>query len=174
MKVQKAEFKAIIKECLKELVAEGALDHMITGVVTERSQAMQQQTLLQDPRIKMAAGGNPIMEQVFADTAMNSMNPQQPSMPYGLNPDMIGQSYNPMMMPQQQMMVPQGRNPLPPRDPQAVAALQAAVTNHVQQQPISNWARLAFNKPISNRPAQSGGGFGGGGHLPGAKKGSFE
>lgn len=179
MKVQKAEFKAIIKECLKELVAEGALDHMITGVVTERSQAMQQQTLLQDPRIKMAAGGNPIMEQVFADTALNSMNPQQPSIPYGLNPDMIGQSYNPMMMqqqmmPQQQMMIPQGRNPLPPRDPQAVAALQAAVTSHVQQQPTSNWARLAFNKPISNRPAQSGGGFGGAGHLPGAKKGSFE
>ena len=88
---------------------------------------------------------------------------------------MIGQPYNPMMMQQQQMMVPQGRNPLPPRDPQAVAALQAAVTNHVQQQqPVSNWARLAFNKPISNRPAQSGGGFGGGGHLPGAKKGSFE
>ena len=181
MKVQKAEFKAIIKECLKELVAEGALDHMISGVVTERSQAIQQQALLQDPRIKMAAGGNPIMEQVFADTAMNSMNPQQPSMPYGLNSDMIGQSYNPMMMqqqmmPQQQMMVPQGRNPLPPRDPQAVAALQAAVTSHVQQQqqqPTSNWARLAFNKPISNRPAQSGGGFGGG-HLPGAKKGSFE
>jgi hypothetical protein len=177
MKVQKAEFKAIIKECLKELVSEGALDHMISGVVTERSQAIQQQNLLQDPRIKMAAGGNPIMEQVFADTALNSMQPQQPSMPYGLNPDMVGQSFNPMMMQpqQQQMMVPQGRNPLPPRDPQAVAALQAAVTTHVQQQqPMSNWARLAFNKPISNRPAQSGGGFGGGGHLPGAKKGSFE
>lgn len=175
MKVQKAEFKAIIKECLKELVAEGALDHMITGVVTERSQAMQQQTLLQDPRIKMAAGGNPIMEQVFADTAMNSMNPQQPSMPYGLNPDMIGQSYNPMMMQQQQMMVPQGRNPLPPRDPQAVAMLQQQYQQQQVQNPASTWARLAFNKPISNRPAQSGGGFGASGHLPGSsKKGSFE
>lgn len=187
MKVQKAEFKAIIKECLKELVAEGALDHMVAGVIAERSQVVQQQTLLNDPRIKIAAAGNPIMEQVFADTAMHSMNPQQPQqpvqMPYGLNPDMVGQSINPAMlnysMPQQQMqqMIPQGRNPLPPRDPQAVAALQAAVVGHInenQQQPVSNWARLAFNKPISNRPAQSGGGFGGGGHLPGTKKGSFE
>lgn len=182
MKVQKAEFKAIIKECLKELVAEGALDHMVAGVISERSQVVQQQTMLNDPRIKMAAGGNPIMEQVFADTAIHSMNPQQQQpvqMPYGLNPDMVGQSLNPAMLnyaaPQQQM-IPQGRNPLPPRDPQAVAALQAAVSGHInenQQQPVSNWARLAFNKPISNRPAQSGGGFGGG-HLPGTKKGSFE
>ena len=66
--------------------------------------------------------------------------------------------------------VPQGRNPLPPRDPQAVAMLQQQVAT-----PASIWARLAFNKPISNRPAQSGGGFGANGHLPGSsKKGSFE
>ena len=70
MKIQKTEFKAIIKECLKELVAEGALDHMVNGVLAERSTFVQQQALMQDPRIKMAAAGNPIMEQIFVDTVL--------------------------------------------------------------------------------------------------------
>ncbi len=169
MKIQKTEFKAIIKECLKELVAEGALDHMVSGLLAERSQVVQQQALLQDPRIKIAAGGNPIMEQIFADTAVTSLPQQQHGiMPNGMplatgvNLAMLGEA------------APQGRNPLPPRDPQAVANLQQQYQQQQVQNPTSTWARLAFNKPISNRPAQSGGGFGGGGHLPGSKKGSFE
>ena len=85
MKIQKTEFKAIIKECLKELVTEGALDHMVSGLLAERSQVMQQHALLQDPRIKMAAGGNPIMEQIFADTAVTSLPQQQQGiMPNGM------------------------------------------------------------------------------------------
>jgi hypothetical protein len=169
MKIQKTEFKAIIKECLKELVSEGALDHMVGSLLAERSQVVQQQALLQDPRIKMAAGGNPIMEQIFADTAVTSLPQQQQGiMPNGMplatgvNLAMLGENV-------------QGRNPLPPRDPNAVAALQQQYQQQQVQSPVSTWARLAFNKPISNRPAQSGGGFGGGGHLPGSsKKGSFE
>lgn len=171
MKIQKTEFKAIIKECLKELIAEGALDHMVGGMLAERSNVLQHQAVMQDPRIKMAAGGNPIMEQIFADTAVTSLPQQQQGiMPNGMplasgvNLNMLGEAG----------MVPQGRNPLPPRDPNAVASLQQQYQQHEQQNPASTWARLAFNKPISNRPAQSGGGFGGGGHLPGSRKGSFE
>jgi hypothetical protein len=173
MKIQKTEFKAIIKECLKELVAEGALDHMVNGVLAERSTFVQQQALMQDPRIKMAAAGNPIMEQIFADTAVTSLPQQQQgllpngmTLPAGVNMGMLGENLS---------AIQQGRNPLPPRDPQAVAALQQQYSQQQTQAPANTWARLAFNKPISNRPSQSGGGFGGGsGHLPGSKKGNFE
>lgn len=169
MKIQKTEFKAIIKECLKELVAEGALDHMVNGMLAERSNILQQQTVMQDPRIKMAAAGNPIMEQIFADTAVTSLPMQQQgimpngmTLPVGVNLNMLGESG----------MVPQGRNPLPPRDPNAVAALQQQYQQQQQQNPASTWARLAFNSPISNRPGGPRGTSEG--HLPGSKKGSFE
>jgi hypothetical protein len=174
MKIQKAEFKAIIKECLKELVAEGALDHMVANTLAERSTVLQQQSVMQDPRIKMAAAGNPIMEQIFADTAVTSLPQQQQgilpngmALPAGVNLGMLGENYpsSPSFG-----YVPQGRNPLPPRDPQAVAALQQMAQ---PQAPASTWARLAFNSPISNRPGGQRG-MTGEGHLPGSRKGSFE
>lgn len=175
MKIQKTEFKAIIKECLKELVAEGALDHMVGGMLAERSNVLQQQAVMQDPRIKMAAGGNPIMEQIFADTAVTSLPMQQQgimpngmTLPVGVNLNMLGEN---LSSPSSLGYVPQGRNPLPPRDPNAVAALQQMA--QPQQTPASTWARLAFNSPISNRPGGPRG-SGGEGHLPGSKKGSFE
>lgn len=181
MKIQKTEFKAIVKECLKELVAEGALDHMVGGMLAERTNVLQQQTLLNDPRIKMAAGGNPIMEQIFADTAVTSLPMQQQgimpngmTLPAGVNLAMLGENTTPSSP--SFGYVPQGRNPLPPRDPQAVAALQQQYSQQqqqTQQSSASTWARLAFNSPISNRPGGPRG-SGGEGHLPGAKKGSFE
>lgn len=171
MKIQKTEFKAIIKECLKELVAEGALDHMVTGMISERATNLQQQAVMQDPRVVAAAmgtaGGNlqqaQLMQQIFADTAVNSL-PQHvrndvPGGGMGINLSMINeQSSSPSTG-----YVPQ-RNPLPPRD-------------MVNTQPAgngfpSNWAKLAFNSPISNRPGGSTGG--GSGFLPGSKKGTFE
>lgn len=163
MKITKNEFKSIIKECLQELIAEGALDHMVGGMIAERTQ----QTMMQDPRIRMAAmqaaGGNPqqanIMEQIFADTAMTSL-PQQASnmlpngmsLPPGMNMGMLGEV----------------RAPLPPRDPSWTPPQQAQPQS---QGPATNWARLAFNSPISNRP---GGPRTSGDFLPGSKKGSFE
>ena len=178
MKIQKTEFKAIIKECLKELVTEGALDHMVSGLVTERSMMVQQQTAANDPRIKMAAGGNPIMEQIFADTAVTSLPQQQQgilpngmALPAGVNLGMLGENLSP---PSPSFgYVPQGRNPLPPRDPQTVAMLQQQYQQQQPQGPASTWARLAFNSPISNRPGGPRGTTGEG-HLPGSKKGSFE
>jgi len=176
MKIQKTEFKAIIKECLKELVAEGALDHMVNGMLAERSNVLQHQAVMQDPRIKMAANGNPIMEQIFADTAVTSLPQQQQGimpngmgMPAGVNLGMLGENLaSPSFG-----CVPQGRNPLPPRDPQAVAALQQMAQPLQPQNSASTWARLAFNSPISNRPGGPRG-SGGEGHLPGSRKGSFE
>ena len=175
MKIQKTEFKAIIKECLKELVAEGALDHMVGGMLAERSNVLQQQAVMQDPRIKMAANGNPVMEQIFDDTAVTSLPMQQQgimpngmTLPAGVNLAMLGEN---LSSPSSLGYVPQARNPLPPRDPNAVAALQQMA--QPQQTPASTWARLAFNSPISNRPGGPRG-SGGEGHLPGSKKGSFE
>ena len=178
MKIQKTEFKAIVKECLKELVTEGALDHMVGGMLAERANILQQRNVMQDPRIKMAAGGNPIMEQIFADTAVTSLPMQQQgimpngmTLPAGVNLALLGENTAPSSP--SFGYVPQGRNPLPPRDPNAVAALQQQYQQQqTQQSSASTWARLAFNSPISNRP---GGPRGTGeGHLPGAKKGSFE
>lgn len=184
MKIQKTEFKAIIKECLKELVSEGALDHMVNGMLAERSTVLQQQAVIQDPRIKMAGGGNPIMEQIFADTAVTSLPQQQQGImpngqafPAGVNLALLGEVNNNNMSSSPSIgYVPQGRNPLPPRDPQAVAMLQQQSNQYnqqmQQQNPASTWARLAFNSPISNRP---GGPRGTGeGHLPGSNKGKFE
>lgn len=165
MKIQKTEFKAIIKECLKELVVEGALDHMVNGMLAERAAMLQQHSIMQDPRIRMAGNGNHMMEQIFADTAATSLPQQQQGilpngmqLPVGANLAMLGEAGF--------GHAPQARNPLPPRDPNSMMQQQP------QQSSASPWARLAFNSPISNRP---GGPRGSGeGHLPGSKKGSFE
>lgn len=173
MKIPKTEFKAIIKECLKELVAEGALDHMVSGMVNERAVTIQQQAVMQDPRVMAAAmqsaGGNPqqahLMQQIFADTAVNSlpqhMRNEVPGGGMGVNLSMI----NEQPLAPSTGYLPQ-RNPLPPRDAvqQMVAGPQASAN--------TRWANLAFNSPISNRPGGST--TGGAGFLPGSKKGNFE
>lgn len=173
MKIQKTEFKAIIKECLKELISEGALNHMFTNIIAERSNLMPQQQL--NPQMRMAiqaaAGGNPIMEQIYADTAITSLYQQQNNimpngqpLPAGVNLTMF-ESQQPQMQPMQNGFTPTPpRNPLPPRELQQQQG-QA-------QQSVSTWARLAFNSPISNRPGGPRGSEGT--HLPGSKKGSFE
>lgn len=177
MKIPKTEFKNIIKECLKELINEGALDHMVGGMVGERAGMVQQQVALNDPRVRMAAmasgGGNPqqtqLMEQIFADAALNSlpqqMRNEQPNMMNFMNNATAGGQ--PQYYPQEQDFSshPQagfGRNPLPPRDPQAMQQQQR------QGGPASRWAGLAFNSPISNRPSQGPGGVNG--FLPGSSK----
>lgn len=169
MKIQRTEFKSIIKECLKELITEGALDHMVAGLTSDRTN----QAYMNDPRVKMAAaqiaGGNPqqmqMMEQILADTAMHSLPEHQAAMnrlPNGMPmPGSMGGAQQEML---NEYSTPQ-RNPLPPRDMQQ---RQQQATGAA-----SRWANLAFNSPISNRP-QSGAGGTGSGFLPGAKKGSFE
>lgn len=176
MKIQKNEFKAIIKECLKELINEGALNPILSGLLSEQSSGDvfkdQQQIPVNNQLIKavamQTAGGNPkqaeIMEQIFADTAVNSL-------PYHMRNEMPGSGANIASL-SEGMVTPSysqntftpPRNPLPPRE-------------LTQQQPVtaaSRWANLAFNSPISNRPSSHGVGPGASGFMPGAKKGSFE
>jgi len=169
MKIQKTEFKAIIKECLKELINEGALNQIISGVLSEQSGVSVQQVAIANPMIKAAAmqtaGGNPqqaaLMEQIFADTAVNSL-------PQHMRNEMPGIGANIASL-QESMVAPTPylpqRNPLPPKQ---VVQQQTPITA------TSRWANLAFNSPISNRP-QHGASSGTTGFLPGSnKKGSFE
>lgn len=171
MKIQKTEFKAIIKECLKELINEGALNPILTGLFSEQANTPVQQIPVNTQLIKAAAfqtaGGNAkqaeIMEQIFADTAVNSL-------PYHMRNELPGTGANIASL-NEGMVAPvtsnnnyvPPRNPLPPKE---VVPSQATT-------PASRWASLAFNSPISNRPTQ-GAGVGTSGFLPGTKKGSFE
>jgi hypothetical protein len=168
MKIQKTEFKAIIKECLKELINEGALNQIVAGVFSEQSTVSAQQLAVSNPLIKAAAiqtaGGNPqqvaLMEQIFADTAVNSLpNHMRNEMPgAGANITSLQEG---MISSSPSGYLPQ-RNPLPPKQ---------TVQPQQQTTPASRWANLAFNSPISNRPTH---GAGSSGFLPGTKKGSFE
>jgi hypothetical protein len=168
MKIQKTEFKAIIKECLKELINEGALNQIVAGVLSEQP---SQQLLPVNPIIKAAAiqtaGGNPqqtaLMEQIFADTAANSLPHHMRNEVPGLMGANFASLQENMIAPPPSGYLPQ-RNPLPPKQ----AAIQQAPATAA-----SRWANLAFNSPISNRPT-NGSGAGPTGFLPGAKKGSFE
>lgn len=174
MKIQKTEFKAIIKECLKELINEGALNQILAGVLSEQSSVATQQYAASNSIVKAAAmqtaGGNPeqaaLMEQIFADTAVNSlpqhMRNEMPSM--GANLASLQEGMNMNMFSSPSGYLPQQRNPLPPKQ---MVQQQAPVTS------ASRWANLAFNSPISNRPSH-GAGSSPAGFLPGAKKGSFE
>lgn len=187
MKIPKAEFRAIVKEALQELISEGALDHLVHGtLMTERPhlyaqhQPQQQGMMLHDPAMRaaamQAAGGDPqqfaVMEQVFADTAMNSVPFHMRNDP---SPGMMGGQGGGGYYPQQQQMppayAPQYRNPLPPlqQQPAPSGPPQGPGPGGAPQ---NRWAHLAFQSPISNRP-QSGGGSSGG-FLPGSKKGKFE
>lgn len=161
MKIQKTEFKTIIRECLKELINEGALDHMVGNMMSERSMAVQQQTMMSDPRIQQLSS-DPYQAQIFAETAMNDHHVRQAGATNNMGAAM-------MMGEQYAAPVPVGytpqRNPLPPRDQQQMMMQGSG------NQPTSRWASLAFSKPPSNRP--SAGGLGGAGHLPG-KIGSFK
>lgn len=164
MKIQKTEFKTIIKECLKELVNEGALDHMVGNMMAERSIGAQHQAMMSDPRIQQLSS-DPYQAQIFAETAMNADHIRQAGAVNNIGSAMMmmGEQYAPNNGYASQ------RNPLPPRD-------QQQVTMQPQQgngQPISSrWASLAFSKPPSNRPSGAAGGMGGT-HLPG-KIGSFK
>lgn len=194
MKVTKSDLKNIIKECLTEMISDGSLNSAISAVITEQV-AMQNPAIRS--AAMAAGGGNPqqtsIMGQIFADTAMNHGNDEAVAMSRLSNTMAIQQqmAFPPaqqqvmMGMPQQQMLMQEGmpgfglsmpRNQLPPADPNAMAQFQAqqnmAVQHHQQQQSpfVSNWARLAFNSPISNRP-KSGAAGGSGGFLPGQRTG---
>lgn len=79
MKLSKTALKAIVKECLIEILTEGVGN----GALAETKQVQQprpkQQPIQSRPTNELkehvvnAAGGNKIMEAIFADTAMTSL-----------------------------------------------------------------------------------------------------
>ena len=116
MKIPRSEFKAVIKECLKELINEGALNNVVSqliqtqGIPVAQNQMsnMQQNNPTMDPRIQAVAqsvarngADAKLYEAIFAD-AVGTMAYQN-----GVDPQLMMQGNNNMMgnmMPQPQMM----------------------------------------------------------------------
>lgn len=85
MKISKTEFKAIIKESLKELINEGALNGVLGQLIAEASMIggvpVQQQHQQENHRARIAAmavGGRDsglrnVLEEVFTDTLQNTI-----------------------------------------------------------------------------------------------------
>lgn len=188
LKISRSEFKSVVKESLRELIAEGAFNSMFTSLVLESQQQMVMQPAV-DPRIQAAAiaaaRGNPkqtsVMNEIFMDTMMRTIperEAQENNIAEGVSLNQFPMFQQAMqqqppqqvpMLPPQAFLQPQQqampRNPLPPRDPNFQPPMPAGMLNEGAASP---WARLAFNKPITNRPP---GGFApGGGALPGMNK----
>jgi len=183
MKIRREDFKALLKECLEELISEGALNHLLPQQMASPQYQQYQQPMSApvDPRIRALAqqtAKNPkeavMLEALLSDTAMNTMPAAMASDPM----NMMNGDYNSQMMmgqqPQYGQQQPQYVN-VPQAQPLLMQQGQGG-QQYGQQQPnnnggyASNWARLAFNSPIRNRPSQDGGSmFGGGssGFLPG-------
>lgn len=199
MKVTKSDLKNIIKECLTEMISDGSLNSAISAVITEQV-VMQNPAIRSAAMAAGGGNPQQtsIMGQIFADTAMNHGNDEavamsrlsntmaiQQQMAFPVQQQaMMGMPQQQVFPQQQQMLMQEGmpgfglsmpRNQLPPADPSSMAQFQAQqnmVVQHQQQQSpfVSNWARLAFNSPISNRP-KSGAAGGSGGFLPGQRAG---
>lgn len=194
LKISRSEFKSVVKESLRELIYEGAFNSMFTSLVMESQQQMgmtmqPQMQAAVDPRIQAAAiavaRGNPKQASVMSEIFMDTMTRTIPERDAQENHIAEGVSLNqfPMfqqamqqqpqqvpvlppqafLQPQPQQVMP--RNPLPPRDPNFQPPQPAGMLNEGVASP---WARLAFNKPITNRPP--GGYAPGGGALPGMNK----
>jgi hypothetical protein len=161
IKTNGKEFKALIKECLKELIMEGALNHLLPQH-GQQSQPIQ----VVDPRVQYAAqvgaqvgGGNKIYENIFADTMLNTLPQQQANDPQALmanpyvqpmgmyNNNGYQQQQPQYIQPQQQQYVQQQ----PMQQPQFLNSGYQPQYAPQQPQHASNWARLAFAK--SNGPS---------------------
>ena len=117
MKIPRSEFKTIIKECLKELISEGALNNAISQIIQVQGipvNGMQQQQNMMmqapmDPRIQAVAqsaarggGDAKLYEAIFAD-ALGTMNNQNGNdmpmmMQNNMNTDGIGMGGQQNMM----------------------------------------------------------------------------
>jgi hypothetical protein len=199
MKIPRNEFKTVIKECLKELISEGALNNAIAQLIQTQGIPVtgMQGALPTDPRIQAVAqsvarngGDAKLYEAIFADAMgtmayqngvdpqlmmqpnnMNNMNMMQPMMSQApMAGNYYPQGYQQPMMPQYAQQMPM-QQPMMPQQPQQQLML------HQQQQGgnISRWAQLAFNSPIKNRPDGDGAlpGMGNGG-SPGSNMGKFD
>lgn len=161
MALTKAELKMIVKECLVELLTEGlggaqfrpAVGSSVQGSVTEHRQPASRRRPAFDPRldtpvrrgggsvrlptdalkeaVQRGSGGNPILADILADTAMTTL-PTQMAAGHD-NPGTGGVSRNHMPVGQEQF------NGSPEEVFGEAAALRADGSSH--------WADLAFGSP---------------------------
>lgn len=190
MKIKREEFKSLLKEVLEEMFQEGSLNEMFVKMAPQQgmmhaTQQTQNHQQYVDPKIRALAAQaakNPneamMLERLLADTAATTYQAQAYSDPdsamsdapvphYGYQPPQYG-------YPQQHMQLPPVQ-PLFPQQPQYGAPQQQPTNNGGY---ATNWARLAFNSPIRNRPSSENSammGFGGAGassgFLPGIGSG---
>lgn len=82
MKVSKTQLKSLIKECLVELLAEGLGNNLVEAARPPRSPRVSQQPKpVGQPRpsaalrqaVRESSGGDPILQEVLADTAMTTL-----------------------------------------------------------------------------------------------------
>lgn len=152
MKISKTELKSIVKECLIEILNEGLgssvqpqnIQRKIERVDTRSNfqessrRHRQQQTASSEMQrsreaVKLAAAGNPIMESILSDTAVNSL------------PKMM-QHDVPMMLEQARMTG--GSVGMPPAL-SADGTVEKIVSSHTPEdlfgeEVSSKWADLAF------------------------------
>lgn len=113
MKMNRTEFKALVKECLVELLTDGLGDTTLTlensehrnnGNTNARRPNKSVTTSQQPSRpvleaVKRVSAGNGIMDRIFADTAVNTLptltdEPDQGSLAAGpiVSPDAVSQA----------------------------------------------------------------------------------
>lgn len=155
MKLNRTQFKKILKECIRELITEGAFDSVIKenmsapparvaardlvgssgveaptlpyGSVGQLSPAQRLKDLAKVTAVHSAKGDTKqaaIMEQIFADTAMTTLQQQLGTEMGGSGDVFVGHTSNPAVEQHDQM---------------EIMALNGG-------QPVNHWAALAFGK----------------------------
>jgi NACalpha-BTF3-like transcription factor len=173
MKIHRSELKAIVKECLKELIDEGALNNIVREVIQTQQIPIQninygypQQipNVGVSDKVKKIAGSiaktseeAKLYEAIFSDSEF-TMKQQTGA---DLDPLNIIKNIQ-MQAPNQDYYFQQPQNYMhhqqPQQQPQQQQFLhnikgQASHTGHTSNQlQASRWASLAFNSPIKNRP----------------------
>lgn len=204
MKIQRSELKAIVKECLKELIAEGALNNVISEAMQTQQMPMmnygypQQMSIMPNSmgvsgKVKTVAGSiaktseeAKLYETIFSDAEM-TMRQQDGSDvdPQNVIRNMQMQAPTQDYYFQQQPQYNQGYMPPPqqyqqpyqqpvPQQPQFMHNIRGQQPQRGNQSQGSRWASLAFNSPIKNRPDASGGSVGSLGGGPGTNMGKFD
>lgn len=141
MKISRQELKKIVKECLVEILNEGLSGELsVTEAASHRqlrqtlrkgSRVNEQHSRMPSPTaalqdaIKREAGGNPLMEEIFADTAMNTL-------PRMISAGDNGSSFLPSVAQQEQFV--------------------GTPEEHFGEDVASKWAMLAFANTPKRMP----------------------
>lgn len=197
MKIQRSELKMIVKECLKELISEGAFNNLMTeamGSVPQQQLAPPYYGQPQpygpprpmNPAARATAQSMAktpeeaaLYETIFADSHQTMMAQDGAS----VDPrDIARYQQANYQQYQQQQYFEQPQNgyyqqpqyaPQQPQQPQYMHR-QNAMQQGQPPRGGNRWADLAFNSPIKNRPISEEGGPGPSGGRMGANMGKFD